>query len=292
MSVPMMSTLPVLNSWWRKGRRLLEEGETALASTALGEALRLRRGEPLAEFAYAGFADAERTRLDELTLVAIETRVEADLVLGRHGELVGELEALCREHPLRERLWELLMLALYRAGRQAEALRAYTEVRDRLVDELGIDPGPALRELEARILAQDPSLAAAGPAGLAAVPAPMATGNLREPLSSFVGRTRGARAAERGGPLEPAGDADRSRRGGQDPAGGRGGRHPARRAPRRRLAGRVRQRHRARRGCAGCGRRARGGRGRPRRPAFAGLDGGAHRAPPGRAVASGRPRQL
>ena len=172
-----------------KGRRLLEEGETALASTALGEALRLRRGEPLAEFAYAGFADAERAHLAELTLVAIETRVEADLVLGRHGELVGELEALCREHPLRERLRELLMLALYRAGRQAEALRAYTEARDRLVGELGIDPGPALRELEARILAQDPSLAAAGPAGLAAVPAPMATGNLRERLSSFVGRT-------------------------------------------------------------------------------------------------------
>ena len=171
-----------------KGRRLLEEGETALASTALGEALRLRRGEPLAEFAFAGFADAERAHLAELTLVAIETRVEADLVLGRHGELVGELEALCREHPLRERLWELLMLALYRAGRQAEALRAYTEARDRLVGELGIDPGPALRELEARILAQDPSLAAAGPAGPGAVPALMATGNLREPLSSFVGR--------------------------------------------------------------------------------------------------------
>jgi predicted ATPase/DNA-binding SARP family transcriptional activator len=172
-----------------KGRRLLEEGEMALASTALGEALRLRRGEPLAEFADAGFADAERAHLTELTLVAIETRVEADLALGRHGELVGELEALCREHPLRERLWELLMLALYRAGRQAEALRAYTEARDRLVHELGIDPGPALRELEARILAQDPTLAPAGPAGLAAVPAPMATGNLREPLSSFVGRT-------------------------------------------------------------------------------------------------------
>src|SRR5271170_6716211 len=125
---------------------------------------------------------------DDLTLVATEARAQADLVLGHHGELVGELEALCREHPLRERLWELLMLALYRAGRQAEALRAYTEARDRLVDQLGIDPGPALRELEARILAQDPTLAPAGPAGLAAVPAPMATGNLREPLSSFVGR--------------------------------------------------------------------------------------------------------
>ena len=171
------------------GRRLFEEGETAPASTTLGEALRLRRGEPLAEFAYAGFADAERAHLAELTLAAIETRAEAGLVLGRHGELAGELEALCREHPLRERLWELLMLALYRAGRQAEALRAYTEARDRLVGELGIDPGPALRELEARILAQDPSLAAAGPAGLAAVAAPAATGNLREPLSSFVGRT-------------------------------------------------------------------------------------------------------
>ena len=186
-----------------KGRRLLEEGEMALASTALGEALQLRRGEPLAEFAYAGFADAERAHLAELTLVAIETRAEAGLALGRHGELAGELEALCREHPLRERLWELLMLALYRAGRQAEALRAYTGARDRLVGELGIDPGPALRELEARILAQDPSLAAAGPAGLAAVPAPMATGNLRERLSSFVGRT---------GELQELGEAVRSSR--------------------------------------------------------------------------------
>ena len=97
-----------------KGRRLFEEGEIALASTALGEALRLRRGEPLTEFAYSGFADAERARLEELLLVAIETRAEADLILGRQGELVGELEALCREHPLRERLRELLMLALYR----------------------------------------------------------------------------------------------------------------------------------------------------------------------------------
>jgi predicted ATPase len=172
-----------------QGRRLAEAGQAADASAILGEALGLRRGEPLADFTYAGFLDAERTRLDELTLAAIESRAEADLELGRHGELAGELEALCREHPLRERLWELLMLALYRAGRQAEALGAYTGARDRLVDELGIDPGPALRELEARILAQDPSLGAAGPAGLQAVPAPMATGNLRERLSSFVGRT-------------------------------------------------------------------------------------------------------
>ena len=127
-----------------KGRRLAEAGEMAQASAVLGEALGLRRGEPLAEFAYAGFADTERAQLDELTLVAIETRAGADLVLGRHGELAGELEAHCRQHPLRERLWELLILALYRAGRQADALRAYTEVRDRLAGELGIDPGPAL----------------------------------------------------------------------------------------------------------------------------------------------------
>ena len=152
-----------------KGRRLAADGEMASAAAALGEALRLRRGEPLAEFTYAGFFDAERARLDELALVAIESRAGADLGLGRYGELAGELEALCREHPLRERLWELLILALYRSGRQAEALRAYTEIRARLADELGIDPGPALRELQARILAQDPSL---GPASAPASPAP------------------------------------------------------------------------------------------------------------------------
>ena len=170
-----------------KGRRLAEAGEMVQASATLGEALGLRRGEPLAEFAYAGFAEAERAQLDELALVAIETRAGADLMLGRHGELAGELETQCAQHPLRERLWELLILALYQAGRQADALRAYTEVRDRLADELGIDPGPSLRELQARILAQDPSLAAASPAPVRA-PASAAAGNLRERLSSFIGR--------------------------------------------------------------------------------------------------------
>ncbi len=187
-----------------KGRRLAEEGEMALASAALDEALVLRRGEPLAEFAYAGFAEAERAHLDELTLVAIEARAGADLALGRHAELAAELEALCRLHPLRERLWELLILARYRAGRQADALRAYTEVRDRLAGELGIDPGPALRQLEARVLAQDPSLTVPGPAPALAATAPTATvpsatvspaaapaaaaGRLPARLSSFVGR--------------------------------------------------------------------------------------------------------
>ena len=160
-----------------KGQRLAADGELEPASAALGEALRLRRGEPLAEFTYAGFFDAERAHLDELTLVAIESRAGADLGLGRHGELAGELEPLCREHPLRERLYELLILALYRSGRQAEALRAYTEIRDRLDGELGIDPGPALRELQARILAQDPSLAPASPATAQAVVPPKAAGD-------------------------------------------------------------------------------------------------------------------
>jgi predicted ATPase/DNA-binding SARP family transcriptional activator len=185
------------------GRALAEQGKMAQASAVLGEALGLRRGEPLAEFAYAGFADAERAHLGELILAAIEARAGADLALGQHGQLAGELETWCRQHPLRERLWELLILALYRAGRQAEALGAYTEVRDRLVDELGLDPGPALRELEASILAQDPTLSPPRPAPLPPAPLPpaplppapksapappMSAGNLREPLSSFVGR--------------------------------------------------------------------------------------------------------
>ncbi len=173
-----------------KGQRLAADGELAPASATLGEALGLRRGEPLAEFTYAGFFDAERTRLNELTLVATESRAGAELGLGRYGELAGELEALCREHPLRERLWELLILALYRSGRQAEALRAYAEVRDRLIEELGLDPGPALRELQARILTQDPSLAPARPAPVPAAraAAPVTAGNLRERLGRFVGR--------------------------------------------------------------------------------------------------------
>jgi predicted ATPase/DNA-binding SARP family transcriptional activator len=170
-----------------EGRRLSTEGEVARASAVLGDALRLRRGEPLSEFAYAGFADAERAHLNELALVATECRVEADLGLGRHNELVGELEALCRDHPLRERLWELLMLALYRAGRQAEALRAYADIRDRLVDELGVDPGSSLRELETRVLDHDPALVAEQPQAPGA-PSPSLPGNLPEALSRFLGR--------------------------------------------------------------------------------------------------------
>ena len=178
----------------RTGRRLANDGDAAQASSVLNAALALRRGEPLAEFTYADFADADRARLLEVTIEAVEARAGADLALGRDAELVGELEDWCRRHPLRERLCELLMMALYRAGRQAEALRAYTSARDRLVDQLGIDPGPALRDLEARVLVQDPSLMLPRPAELPAaapvpaLPAPRALGNLSARLSRFVGR--------------------------------------------------------------------------------------------------------
>ena len=125
--------------------------------------------------------------MDELALAAVESRIEADLAVGRHGDVAGELEALCQRHPLRERLWELLMLALYRAGRQADSLRAFGEARTALVEELGIDPGPGLKDLEARVLAQDPSLDAPIEDRRAAVPSG-SVGNLRAPLTTFVGR--------------------------------------------------------------------------------------------------------
>ncbi len=133
------------------------------ASPAPRRALELWRGDALAEFAFDDFAQAEIRRLGELRLVALEERIEADLELGRHGDVTGELEALAAEHPLRESLLRQLMLALYRAGRQAEALEVYGTARTRFVDELGIEPGPELRRLQSEILRQD--------AGLAATPA-------------------------------------------------------------------------------------------------------------------------
>ncbi len=118
-------------------------------------ALGLWRGPPLADFTFDAFAQNEIGRLGELRLNALEQRIEADLVLGRHDELVGELESLVSAHPLRERLRGQLMLALYRGGRQAEALQAFQDARRALVDELGIEPGPALHELHKSILRQE-----------------------------------------------------------------------------------------------------------------------------------------
>ena len=122
--------------------------EPIVASRRLQEALALWRGPPLAEFAYEPWAQAEIGRLAELRLAALQDRIDADLALGRDGDLVGELEQLVSEHPLSERLRGQLMLALYRSGRQAEALAAYRAARETLVETLGIEPGAALRQLE------------------------------------------------------------------------------------------------------------------------------------------------
>jgi DNA-binding SARP family transcriptional activator len=146
----------------RDGRAALAAGRAARASTRLREALALWRGPALAEFGEP-FAAIESMRLEELRLACLEDRIDADLALGGHAVLVAELEALVAEHPLRERLRGRLVLALYRSGRQADALARCRELRRMLADELGIEPSPALRGLELRILRQDPSLEA-GPA--------------------------------------------------------------------------------------------------------------------------------
>ena len=132
--------------------------DPASATTRLGEALSLWRGAPLADFTYEPFAQAAIGRLAELQLAAQEKRVEADLALGRHTDLVAELRTLVSEHPLRERLRAQLMLALYRCGRQAEALAEYKAGRRILVDQLGIEPGTDLQDLERAILRQEPAL--------------------------------------------------------------------------------------------------------------------------------------
>jgi predicted ATPase len=142
-----------------EGRDLLGTGEPAEAAAILGDALALWRGRPLTDFLYAEWAQAEIARLEQLRLVALETRIDADLALGRHDQLVPELESLVSEHPLRERLCGQLMLAFYRCGRQADALAAYRKARSVLVGELGLEPGPELRDLEAAILGHDAALA-------------------------------------------------------------------------------------------------------------------------------------
>ena len=154
----------------RRFERLLDEGRAELAAEhpegaleALERAVALWRGAPLADLAYEPFAQAEIARLLDLRVAAEEQLIDAKLALGRHAEVIGPLEAMVEEHPYRERLRAQLMLALYRADRQADALQAYQEARRQLVEELGIEPGARLRELEAAVLAQDDSLALARP---------------------------------------------------------------------------------------------------------------------------------
>jgi DNA-binding SARP family transcriptional activator len=127
-------------------------------AAVLREAIGLWRGPALADFELESFAESETRRLEELRLVAVEERIEADLELGRHADLVGEVESLVAEHPLRERFRAQLMLSLYRSGRQAEALKAYQEARAALVEELGIDPSAELQRLQGMILRQEAGL--------------------------------------------------------------------------------------------------------------------------------------
>jgi DNA-binding SARP family transcriptional activator len=173
--------------------------DPARASSLLRDALELWRGPPLAEFIDEPFARAEGGRLEGLRLAALEERIEADLALGRHGELIGELEALITEHPHREGLRGQLILALYRSHRQADALEAFGDARAAL-DELGIEPSASLRQLERQVLNQDAALElrrerllAASPGEGVALPGPLAAA----PAFPFVGR-EGELAALRG----------------------------------------------------------------------------------------------
>jgi DNA-binding SARP family transcriptional activator len=158
------------------GHAALSQGDAAAAAGCFRQALGLWHGPALADVCEVESLAREAARLEELRLVALGGRIEADIELGLHAEVIGELEGLAGEYPLRERLWRLLVLALYRAGRQADALAAYRRARDLLSDELGLEPGEELRELERAVLRQE-------------VPAsPRRQHNLPAPLTSFMGR--------------------------------------------------------------------------------------------------------
>ena len=143
---------------YKTGCAALNAGRAEDAVALLSQAMALWRGPPLADFTYEPFAQGAIARLDELRLNAREELIEAQLAAGRHEQVVSELEFLIREHPFRERPRGQLMLALYRCGRQAQALEAFQEARRTLIEELGVEPGDALRELEQAILRQDPVL--------------------------------------------------------------------------------------------------------------------------------------
>lgn len=169
----------------QRGRCALAQGDPVEAAAHFADALSLFRGTPLADFTYNGWARSEIERIEELRLACTEDRIEADLEVGRHTELVGELDALISDHPTRERFRAQLMLALYRSGRQAEALKAYQQARAILVDELGIEPSPELQVLQLKILNQDPAIA--GPVRQAARASRL---RLPKPATTFVGRDR------------------------------------------------------------------------------------------------------
>ena len=166
----------------RTGLELQRRRRHRRAADDLRAALELWRGEPFAGMSVDGVLRTEAARLEELHMNVLEARVESDLELGKDAELIDELEALIARHPFRERLWRLLMVALYRAGRQADALAAYHRARAALAEELGIEPGVDLQALEAAILRQDVPAPSAVPTHAAA--------GLPTPLTGFVGRGR------------------------------------------------------------------------------------------------------
>jgi predicted ATPase/DNA-binding SARP family transcriptional activator/tetratricopeptide (TPR) repeat protein len=174
------------------GRAALDRGDPSQAGRLLRRALSMWRGSPLTELVRTGNAGGVIARLEEARSAATEDRIEADLLVGGHRELTGEIEALVAAYPLRERLWGQLVVALYRSGRQGDALGAYRRARTVLAEELGVDPGPALRRLESQVLSQHPDLdepaTPAAPGVAAASDRDRGLGNLPAPASTLIGR--------------------------------------------------------------------------------------------------------
>ena len=197
-------------------RSALREGDILAAADAIASALALWRGSALQGLAGTAWFSAEARRLETLRVDALEEDFETRLALGEHRELIPALRSALTDNPFRERLWGQLMLALYRSGRQAEALETFQEARRVLADELGLEPGPELRRLQEAILAHDPAIAA--------VPlARRRRGNLPAPSTSFVGREDELGQVAGLSARAPARDADRSAGRGQEPARRRDG---------------------------------------------------------------------
>ena len=171
----------------KQARTAREAGDLAAAGRALTEARGRWRGPALADVRSTPFAEPEAVRLDELRLLLEEDAFDVGLALGEHALLIDPLTSAVNEHPMRERFWGQLMTALYRSDRQADALATYARARERLADELGIDPGQALQQLELAILRQDPSIAAPAPAASAAVPTRRPT-RVPQPTTPTFGR--------------------------------------------------------------------------------------------------------
>ncbi|MFC7306252.1 BTAD domain-containing putative transcriptional regulator [Streptomyces monticola] len=179
--------LALAEELWGDAEKARGSGDLCQARALINKALSLWDGEPLANVP-GPYADTQRVRLEEWRLQLLETRLDMDLEQGCHAEAVSELTALTAAHPLRERLRELLMLALYRSGRQAEALAVYADTRRLLADELGVDPRPGLAELQQRILQADPGLAEPAAAGAEPSSSTVRPAQLPATVPDFTGR--------------------------------------------------------------------------------------------------------